>query len=270
MSTGQPSKGGAPKLRITNPLRATNPTSRTGYGIDEPRTIIELGAAGILSVVVGLVIAVYTSSTDARAAEAALLVGPAMGFLILVVAVLLFWSSRLGKVKEMTRIVGNIQWGGEEVVLDLGCGRGLAAVLAAKKLQGGYAFGVDVWSKARLSGNDPRSVLANADHEKVRSKVSAVKGLSAQLPLADRSVDVILSASAVHHLVPRRQREGLFMEMSRVLKDGGRIGILDAGNGNQYTAILNKIGMRDIEMHRLRFSSFPPFHVVLARKPYAE
>jgi len=270
VSNRQPSEGGGPKLKVASPPKTSNAPEKPGYGIDEPRTIIELGAAGILSVVVGLLIAIYTSSSNPRAAEAALLVGPAMGFLILVVAVLLFWSSRLGKVREMTRIVANIPWGGEEVVLDLGCGRGLAAVLAAKKLQGGHAVGVDVWSKARISGNDPRSLLANADLEKVRSKVSAVKGLSAQLPLADRSVDVILSASAVHHLVPRRQREGLFMEMSRVLKEGGRIGILDAGNGNQYSAILNKIGMRDIEMHRLRFSAFPPFHVVLARKPYAE
>jgi SAM-dependent methyltransferase len=250
--------------------QVTNPKGKIGYGIDDPRTLIELGAAGILSVVVGLLITTYTSSTNPRAAETALLVGPAVGFLILVVAVLLFWSSRLGKVREMTKIVGNIPWGGEEVVLDLGCGRGLATVLAAKKLHAGYAVGVDVWSKARISGNDPHSVLTNADHEKVGSKISAVKGLSAQLPLADRSVDVILSASMVHHLAPRRQREGLFVEMSRVLKDGGRIGILDAGNGNQYVAILNKIGMRDIEMHRLRFSSFPPFHVVLARKPYRD
>jgi ubiquinone/menaquinone biosynthesis C-methylase UbiE len=169
----------------------------------------------------------------------------------------------------MARIVNDIPWGGEEVVLDLGCGRGLAAVLAAKRLRAGYALGVDVWSKARVWGNDPHSVLANAAQQKVESRVSAVKGSSAQLPLARASVDVILSGVAIHHLVRRRQRESLFREMARVLKEGGRIGILDAGNGNEYSAILNKIGMRDIEMHRLRFSGFPPFHVVLARKPYS-
>ena len=58
--------------------------------------------------------------------------------------------------------------------------------------------------------------------------------------------------------------------MFRVLKDGGRVGILDQGNGEMYSALLNGSGFRDIRMHRLRFSSFPPFHVVQARKPYGE
>jgi ubiquinone/menaquinone biosynthesis C-methylase UbiE len=143
-------------------------------------------------------------------------------------------------------------------------------VLAAKRLRTGYAVGVDLFSSARVWGNDPRSVLANAAQEKVESRVSALRGSAVRLPLANRSVDVILSGAAVHHLAPRAQREGLFLEMARVLKDGGRIGILDAGNGNEYSAILNKIGMRDIAMHRMRFSGFPPFHVVLARKPYSD
>ena len=243
---------------------------KIGYGIDDPRTLIELGAAGILSVVAGLLIATNTAPTNPRAADTALLVGPAVGFLILVVAVALFWSSRLGKVREMTKIVADVPWGGDEVVLDLGCGRGLAMVMAAKRLKTGYAVGIDTWSKARISGNDPRSVLANAAQEKVGPKISAVKGFSAQLPLANNSVDVIVSGLAMHHLVPKGQRQVLFKEMARVLKEGGRVGILDAGNGNEYSVLLNKIGMRDIQMHRLRFSSFPPFHVVQARKPYAE
>jgi len=243
---------------------------KVGYGIDDPRTIIELGVAGILSVVVGIFISSYTATSNPRAAATALLVGPGVGFLILVVVTALYWSSRLGKVREMTKIVNAIPWGGGEVVLDLGCGRGLAMVMAAKRLENGYALGVDTWSKARIYGNDPHSILANALREKVLSKVEAVKGFSTQLPLADGSVDTILSAVAIHSLAPRRHRQALFTEIARVLKQGGRIGILDAGNGREYSALLDKVGLRDIEMHRLRFSSFPPFHVVLARKPYGD
>jgi ubiquinone/menaquinone biosynthesis C-methylase UbiE len=142
--------------------------------------------------------------------------------------------------------------------------------MAAEKLEKGYAVGVDTWSKARVSGNDPQSVLANAGQEKLETKVFAVKAQAAQLPFADKSVDVIVSGDAIHYLVPRRHREGLFAEMTRVLKDGGRVGILDTGNGTEYSALLQDMGMRDVEMHRLRFSSFPPFHVVTARKPYSE
>jgi arsenite methyltransferase len=241
---------------------------RIGYGIDDPRTIVELLIAGILAVAVGIIISAYTAPS--RTADAALIGGSGVGFLILVVTAALYWSSRLGKPREMTKLVNAIPWGGGEAVLDLGCGRGLATVMAARKLEAGYAVGVDMWYKARVSGNDPHSVLANAAEERVGPRVSAVKALSVQLPFADGSFDVILSGVAIHHLVPRRHRHVLFAEMARVLKDGGRVGILDAGNGNEYSALLHELGLRDIQMHRLRFASFPPFHVVLARKPYSE
>jgi SAM-dependent methyltransferase len=261
------SKGGASGRIAKQPKRTVG---KTGYGVDEPRTLAELLIAGVLAVAVGIIISAYTASSNPRTADAALIGGPGVGFLILVVAAALYWSSRLGKTREMTKVVNSIPWGGEEVVLDLGCGRGLATVMTAKKLEAGYAVGVDTWPKARLSGNDPHSVLANAGEEKVGAKVFAVKAQSTQLPLADKSVDAIISGVAIHHLVPRKQRETLFAEMTRVLKDGGRVGILDAGNGNEYSALLQRMGMRDVEMHRLRFSSFPPFHVVYGRKPYSE
>ena len=262
MST-EPSAQGSPAPR-PRPRRV----GKTGYGIDDPRTIIELSIAGILAAVTGVVLSVYTEKTNPGEAGTALIAGPAGGFLILVVTAALYWSSRLGKTREMTKIVDNIPWGGGEVVLDLGCGRGLATVLSARKLQTGFTIGVDMWSKARVSGNDPLSVIANAATEKVEGRVTPVKGAPVVLPLADGSIDVILSGVAIHHLVPRRHRAALFAEMARVLKEGGRIGILDAGNGIEYSHLLDKSGLRDIQMHRLRFSSFPPFHVVQARKPY--
>ena len=244
-------------------------TGRVGYGIDEPRTIAELSIAGVLAVVTGFVLSAYTANTNHSAAEVALLAGPGVGFLILVVTVGLYWSSRAGKPREMAKIIENLPWGGGEIVLDLGCARGLATILSAQKLGSGFVVAVDMWSRARVSGNDPQSLIANAEASTVEDRVTPVKGSSLTLPLASGSVDVILSGVALHHLVPRKQREALFVEMSRVLKEGGRVGILDAGNGFEYSYFMDKIGLRDIQMHRLRFSSFPPFHVVVARKPYA-
>jgi ubiquinone/menaquinone biosynthesis C-methylase UbiE len=141
-------------------------------------------------------------------------------------------------------------------------------VKAAKRLVEGYSVGVDLWQRSYLSGNDPRSIWANARSEKVGDRVSAVKGLTRQLPFANSSFDVVLSGVSIHHQGPKRARKELFVELSRVLKDGGRVGILDAGNGPRYSELLREVGMSDIEIHRLRFSSFPPFHVVTARKPY--
>ena len=224
--------------------------------------------AGILAVITGFVLSYYEAVPNPPVAEVALLAGPSVGFLILVVTAALYWSSRLGKPREMAKMIESLPWGGGEVVLDLGCGRGMGAVLAAKKLDLGYGVGVDVWSKKRLSGNDPQSLLANAAGENVSSRLSPVKGFSAQLPLTDASVDAVISGVALHHLAPRRQRQSLFSEVWRVLKEGGRVGILDAGNGEEYSRIMAKTGFIEIQMRRMRFSGFPPFHVVLARKPY--
>jgi arsenite methyltransferase len=238
------------------------------YGIDEHRTIFVLVVAGFLSIFVGFLTPVYTFASRPEYARLALLIGPSVGFLILSVAVLLFWSSKLGKVKEMEKVVSNVPWGGGEVVLDLGCGRGLGMVKSAKRLVDGYSVGVDVWSRAHLSGNNPKSIWVNAKAEGVENRVTAVKGMARQLPFADASFDVILSGVAIHNQAPKSARKELFAEMARVLKDGGRVGILDAGNGPRYSELLKAVGMGDIEIHRLRFSSFPPFHVVMARKPY--
>ena len=238
------------------------------WGIDEYRTIIELVVAGVLAVVVGLVISAYTRSTTPAIAELGLLVGPAVGGLILVVAAALFWSSRLGKIREMDKLVASIPFGGDEVVLDIGCGRGLGMIKVAGKLTTGIAVGVDVWQKSHLSGTSPRAALANAGIFGVLDRVSAVKGFSVHLPVTSGSVDVVISGLALHR-VSRKDRHTMFAELNRVLKEGGRVGIFDAGNGNEYSALLKANGMTDIEMHRLRFSGFPPFHIVMARKPYS-
>ena len=224
--------------------------------------------AGILAIVTGFVLSGYEAGPNPAIAEVALLAGPSVGFLILVVTAALYWSSRLGKPREMAKMIDSLPWGGGEVVLDLGCGRGMGGILAAKKLDSGYGIGVDVWSKDRLTGNDPQSLLANAAAENVGPRLSPLKGSSVQLPLADSSVDTVISGVALHRLVPRRQRPALFTEIGRVLKEGGRIGILDAGNGEEYSRLMARIGLIDIQMRRMRFSGFPPFHIVLARKPY--
>ncbi len=256
---------------VETQLQEVSPSKggKVGYGIDEPRSIVQLVIAGGLAVVVGFIVSAYAVEANPSLARLALLVGPAVGFLILAVAAALFWSSRQGKVSEIRKIVANIPWGGNEVVLDLGCGRGLGMVFAGKHLGEGYTVGVDLWQKGHLSGNDPRSIWANAAREGIQSKVFPVKADPSHLPFVDGSIDVVLSATSIHRLVKRRDRKKAFDEMVRVLKYGGRIGIIDAGNGGEYASILRRDGMSDLVVRRLRFSSFPPFHVVLARKPFA-
>ncbi|MGD0396280.1 MAG: class I SAM-dependent methyltransferase [Nitrososphaerales archaeon] len=247
--------------------RATT-KGKTGYGIDEPMSIIELLIAGGLSIVVGFDIAVYMRQTAAGLGRFGLVVGAGIGLLVFAVAAALYRSSLHGKVKEMSKLVADIPWGGNEVVLDLGCGRGLGMVLAGKRLEGGCSVGVDLWQKSHLTGNDPSSIWANAAQEGVEERVAPVKADTVSLPLRDSSIDVIVSALSLHRLIKKKDRAVAFKEIARVLRQGGRIGIIDAGNGGEYSKALREVGLSDISVRRIRFSSFPPFHVVVARKPF--
>jgi arsenite methyltransferase len=105
-----------------------------------------------------------------------------------------------------------------ETVLDLGCGAGTDLLIAAQMVgPGGRAIGIDMTpsmvERARLSATEMG--LAN---------VEVHDGLIEQLPLADESVDVVIS-NGVIDLVP--DKDAVFSEIRRVLKPGGRLQIAD-------------------------------------------
>lgn len=105
-----------------------------------------------------------------------------------------------------------------DVVLDLGCGAGIDLLIAAAKVgPTGLVIGVDMTDAmiARARANIAAAGLVN---------IEVRKGIIEELPVADGSVDWVISNCAIN-LSPEESR--VFAEIARVLKPGGRMRVAD-------------------------------------------
>jgi SAM-dependent methyltransferase len=105
-----------------------------------------------------------------------------------------------------------------ERVLDLGSGGGIDVLLSARRVgPTGFVYGVDM--------TDEMLDLARGNAAKAgASNVEFLKGLIEDIPLADSSVNVVISNCVINLSIDKPK---VIKEMYRVLVPGGRIGISD-------------------------------------------
>jgi arsenite methyltransferase len=105
-----------------------------------------------------------------------------------------------------------------ETVLDLGSGGGIDVILSARRVgPTGLAYGLDM--------TDEMLALArrNAADAGITNAIF-LKGLIEQIPLPADSVDVVISNCVINLSTEKAE---VLLEVSRVLRPGGRLGISD-------------------------------------------
>lgn len=231
------------------------------YGLDAPPAIYAMFVLGLAGVIFGFVL-VSTSSRHVSLAYAVQIFG--VGCLIL--AILMFASSRFGKFRARDRLLERLKLRGDETVLDVGCGHGLLLIAAAKMLPRGRAVGIDIWSMDQ-SDNSREATLRNAELEGVAQRVSVHDGDMRKMPFADRSFDATVAHFAIHNVRSREGRREAIREIVRTLNQGGQVAISDVFSLDLYADEFRKSDMIDVEISDLSFWTFPPARTVTARKP---
>jgi arsenite methyltransferase len=217
---------------------------RPDYGLDSPAIVTGEAVLGILGL--------------GAAALLRLLRLPALLWVIALIAGAYFLLnalgmirySRWGKLRLREEALRLVRWRGDERVLDVGCGRGLILVGAARHLSTGRAVGVDRWIQGAMSGNQPEAALRNATIEGVGDRVEVKDGDARELPFDDDTFDVVVSNFVVHEMDSGADRERMLREIVRVLKPGGQLALVDFIFTGTAARLLQSYGARDA--HRVR------------------
>jgi SAM-dependent methyltransferase len=243
---------------------------RVDYGQDAPLLLRKyLWAGGLLTSVGGLL----TRWSRRRVGPLQCLLFPCGAAMLLLGAVslirgaVMIWSSRKAKLWAAERLLDELGLCGDETVLDVGCGRGVLLIGAARRLPRGHAIGIDLWSQQDQSANSKQATLENAFGAGVADRVEVVDGDMRDLSfLPDESVDAVVASKSIHNLADQQARRQALGEMVRVLKPGGKLALMDIFLVEEFAAVLQACGVQDVGISNSKYVAYPPLRIVTGRK----
>lgn len=238
--------------------------ARPDYGIDAPGVIRNLFLIGLACGAAAL-LAPPVLRFGGVALQMRSFAWPA-AFLLLEAGLMLLYALR-GKFAHRDRMLALYDWRGDEQVLDVGTGRGLLLVGAARHLTQGHAVGLDIWNPEDLSGNSRERTEHNLALEGVGARCSLVSEGAQRMSFADGSFDVVVSNLCLHNIYDRAMRAQACAQIARVLRPGGTAIISDYRHTREYAQLLTAAGLSVQRLPANWLTTFPPLAIVVARKP---
>jgi arsenite methyltransferase len=234
--------------------------AKVDYGIDAPGVVRNLALCGAAL----LIVRVFTATIR---------IGPVIithfewpGAALLCTAGLMLLYSKVGKMRHRDRMISMAALKGNEEVLDVGTGRGLLLIAAAKKLPAGRAVGIDIWKASDLSENLRERTQKNLAIEGVADRCELIDAPAEKMQFQDGRFNVVLSNMCLHNIPHNEERRKACMEIVRVLKPGGIAVISDYKNTGSYAHIFKEAGLAVSRKFYLA-DTFFPVSIVCARKP---
>lgn len=189
-----------------------------------------------------------------------------VGALMVLEGLAIVWSSKVAKPWWGNRLLNQLHLQGNERILDVGCGRGLLLIEAARRLPHGRAVGIDHWSQVDQSQNSREATLSNARLEGVSDRVEIHDGDMRTLPFPDASFDVVVASLSIHNIESAQGRKQAIQEVQRVLKPGGRVALMDIFHVKQMASQARQSGLQNVQISLPFLFHYPPLRIITGNK----
>ncbi|HEX4113202.1 MAG TPA: class I SAM-dependent methyltransferase [Stellaceae bacterium] len=228
------------------------------YGVDAPGVVRGLILGGIAALILASVGAWFHWIWPE-------IIFGLIGAVLLIESALMMHNAWRGKFLHRDRILNQVPWRGDERVLDVGTGRGLLLIGAAKRLTSGRAVGIDIWSTKDLSGNAIERTAANLAAEGVAARCELATERAQAMNFSDSSFDVVVSNLCLHN-IRGADRDRAIAEIARVLKPGGVALISDLMFVRAYVRAFRAAGLSARVDGPYLWDVFPPQNIAIAKK----
>lgn len=198
--------------------------STLDYGVDAPEVTRMFFLIAIPLIAAGAALTYFFTMTWA-AWVGILLIVVAVAPLTLGIMMRLYgWR---GKLRTRDWVLSRHAWRGDETVLDIGAGRGLMSIGAARSAPHGTVHAIDIWREEDLTDNGEAGLRKNISATGQQGIIQIHTMDARNMSFPDGSIDVILSLLCLHNIEDAKDRLDACREIARVLKPGGVAYIAD-------------------------------------------